>query len=235
MAIDFHRGFLLKPLIAKDKDSLPADQRQSRSGFSKAASFLGLPTISKSSSSNATAGPRMAKLPVAGRSTAKATGNLQFSHISNMRPEYVGENIAKPGIRPVKYLRGEELKQYLVTAGPNGEALDGSGRPLDTTNGGRAYKAIGTLTPSGDIYVAHRASDSQNYRIQHSSFVNGGAAAAGFEIHSTDGKKLVLWPNSGHYRTTAEQMEQLRSALRAKGIMAEIEIKGLETERPTIE
>ncbi len=142
--------------------------------------------------------------------------------------------MAVPGMTPVRYFRDAELDQYLVKAGAEGEALDGTGLPLDTTKGGKAYKAIGTLAPDWKIYVANRATDDQAYRIQHSSFVCGGPVGAGFEIHSVDGRRLVLWPNSGHYRTTAEQMEQVRQAFVAQGITAHIEIRGLVQERLSI-
>ena len=160
---------------------------------------------------------------------------VHFRHISQMQPHYRGEEIKQVGSIPVKYFSGKELEQYRVTGGPNGEALDGHGRPLDTTRGGAADKAIGTLDTSGRIYIAHRAPDDQSYKINHSSFVRGGAVAAAFEIHCVDGTGLVLWPNRGHYLTTSEQMEQLRQAFRLNGITADIRVEGLSTEpRQTI-
>lgn len=165
------------------------------------------------------AGPRFGNIPV-----------VHFRHISPMQPHCRGEEIEQFGSIPVKYFSGKELEQYRVTGGPNGEALDGHGHPLDTTRGGTADRAIGTLDTSGRIYIAHRAPDDQSHKINHSSFVRGGDVAAAFEIHSVDGTRLVLWPNSGQYLTTSEQMEQLRQAFRLNGITADIRVEGLSTE-----
>ena len=70
------------------------------------------------------------------------------------------------------------------------------------------------MDPMGNIYAAN---DRVPGKFQHSSFLAGSPIAAAGEIEVHDGVVKFISGKSGHYRPSAQQLDQMVNNLRTQG------------------
>jgi hypothetical protein len=144
--------------------------------------------------------------------------------MKELLPRFRGENdINNPhrafGSRVVHYFDPVELEEHrlFVKDGLLYSAEDG--RPFDTTGGDAHWSgsgfAIFVMDSDGNLYATL---DHMPGRIHHSSFLAGGPVAGAGEIAVENGELRIASRQSGHYRPTLEQHEQVRRELERQGL-----------------
>jgi hypothetical protein len=144
--------------------------------------------------------------------------------ISYLDPHYDGEDLATspyhselPEILrnlPIHYYSSEELLAAQVVI-KNGQLFRQNGTLI--TN---IYDMEYVMRPSGEILIIPHYSDPArgNFRLKHSSLVNGGTvAAAGHISIDENGKIIRINRVSGHYKTSRCQLKQFVDQLKDLG------------------
>lgn len=146
----------------------------------------------------------------------------KFQHNVALFAEYDGEHLQgnKTWATSVTYLNAEQRQQFKLTV-KDGKIFDAEGKPFDTRNGktacfgGGAGKAIFVMDHDGNLYASNYHAPG---KFHHSSFLAGQPVAGAGEITVHNGEIQSLTRNSGHYRPSAAQLEQVAHNLSSQGL-----------------
>jgi hypothetical protein len=143
---------------------------------------------------------------------------------SQIDPFFAGENIPNNpnnwlgGQSTVRYLSDSELAKFKVSITSDGKLLDANGAPLDTTNASNftgQSKAIYVVDKDGNVFVSL---EQRVGEFHHSSLGQGLPVAGAGEMQVKDGILQYLNRQSGHYKPTAAQLDQVVRYFQAKGV-----------------
>ncbi len=146
----------------------------------------------------------------------------KFQHNVALFTEYSGEHLPGNPIwaTSVAYLDQEQRQQFKLTV-KDGKIYDAQGKLFDTQNGktacfgGNAGKAIFVMDHDGNMYASNYHAPG---KFHHSSFLAGQPVAGAGEIAVHNGEIQYLSRNSGHYRPSAAQLEQVAQNLSSQGL-----------------
>ncbi|SDC78932.1 hypothetical protein SAMN05192589_103228 [Paracidovorax valerianellae] len=155
-------------------------------------------------------------------SSSAVPPTAKFQHNVALFAEYAGEHLQgnKTWATSVTYLNAEQRQQYKLTV-KDGKIFDAEGKPFDTRNGktacfgGGAGKAIFVMDHDGNLYASNYHAPG---KFHHSSFLAGQPVAGAGEITVHNGEIQSLTRNSGHYRPSAAQLEQVAHSLSSQGL-----------------
>lgn len=137
--------------------------------------------------------------------------------LREMDPQYRGEETGSVWGTSVRYLDEAGRAPYEVRF-ENGVAVDGNGRPIDTSGSSSVFgsgRMIFVLSPDGRMYAS---ADQAIGEFHHSSFLSGGDVAGAGEITVQNGRITEVSDQSGHYRPTQTQVWQTLDYLRRNGV-----------------
>ncbi|CAN4118632.1 unnamed protein product [Withania somnifera] len=109
----------------------------------------------------------------------------------------------------IKYLGPVEREAYEVVIVGGKFIYKQRGRLLDTREGPEEAKWIFVLSASKDLYVGMK----QKGTFQHSSFLAGGATLSAGRLVIEYGILKAVWPHSGHYLPTSENVDEFMTYL----------------------
>jgi hypothetical protein len=145
----------------------------------------------------------------------------KFSHLQAMDAIYINESTGDVFATLVKYLNHAERQDYKVTIN-NGLMYDASGKLFDTRNSSCAFEdaggqAIFVMDQDGHLYASNNKAKG---KFHHSSFLAGQPVAAAGYIHVEDGVVKGVSRESGHYKPTEANLNQMLWNLYDQGISA---------------
>ncbi|XP_038978053.1 IQ domain-containing protein IQM3-like [Phoenix dactylifera] len=127
----------------------------------------------------------------------------------------------------IKYLGPQERENYEYVPMEGKIVHKQSGELLDTTKGSEKAKWIFVMSTSGRLYAGQK----KKGKFHHSSFLAGGATIAAGRLIAENGILKSIWPYSGHYRPSKENLTHLLSLLRENGVdLDEVQIHSLSNE-----
>ncbi len=142
----------------------------------------------------------------------------RYPEAVSLMKKYAGEETGAVWGTQVTYLNAEQRQQFQLHM-HDGKLCDAQGRAFDTRGAQSSFletegTAIFVMNPDGDIYAAN---DRVPGKFQHSSFLAGAPVAAAGEIEVHDGVVKFISGKSGHYRPSADQLDQMVHNLKSQG------------------
>jgi len=130
----------------------------------------------------------------------------------------IGEETGAVWGTKVKYLDDTERLQYKLQI-KDGKLYDNTGNLFDTAKAQSAFggkgNAIFVMDEAGSIFASTVHSPG---KFHHSSFLSGKPVASAGEIVVNNGVLQNVTRRSGHYRPTADQLDQLLQELSSNSI-----------------
>lgn len=119
----------------------------------------------------------------------------------------------------IKYLGPKEREHYEVIPENGKLVYKQTGLLVDTTEGSDTEGSgespwIFVMSTLKKLYVGKKLRGT----FQHSSFLAGGATSAAGKLTVQDGVLKVIWPYSGHYHPTEQNLSELLNFLKENGI-----------------
>lgn len=119
----------------------------------------------------------------------------------------------------IKYLGPKEREHYEVIPENGKLVYKETGLLVDTTEGSDTEGSgespwIFVMSTLKKLYVGKKLRGT----FQHSSFLAGGATSAAGKLTVQDGVLKVIWPYSGHYHPTEQNLSELLNFLKENGI-----------------
>ncbi|KAL2632067.1 hypothetical protein R1flu_016753 [Riccia fluitans] len=111
----------------------------------------------------------------------------------------------------ISYLSPKERKWFEVLIEDGKLVYKMTEKPVDTPNG---EKWIFVMSTGGKLYVGKK----EKGKLQHSSFLAGGATIASGRLHVRDGMIELMEAHSGHYLPTPENFTHLIAILSSSGV-----------------
>ncbi len=144
--------------------------------------------------------------------------DTRYPEAVSLMKKYAGEETGAVWGTQVTYLNAEQRQQFQLHM-QDGKLYDAQGRLFDTRGAQSSFletegTAIFVMNPNGDMYAAN---DRVPGKFQHSSFLAGAPVAAAGEIEVHNGVVQFISGKSGHYRPSADQLNQMVSNLKSQG------------------
>ena len=142
----------------------------------------------------------------------------KYTNLREMDSKYIGEETGAVWGTKVKYLDDTERLQYKLQI-KDGKLYDNTGNLFDTAKAQSAFggkgNAIFVMDEAGSIFASTVHSPG---KFHHSSFLSGKPVASAGEIVVNNGVLQNVTRRSGHYRPTADQLDQLLQELSSNSI-----------------